>query len=253
MSYFYGLGSSDFFGQSFNTGTSGYMNSASSTSGSFSLGDWSMIKSGSYKKLLTAYYTSDAYTSENSVSSKKDTLEKSKQDMVIANDANSLVNKTNQITNLLNKYATQLRVASGEEKERLTKDLQKVAEEYVNTYNSMLDSVALSDNNSILRNGVSITRNTNANKDLFEKLGITVGSDNKLTLDEEKFKEADMNVLTTLFKGQGSYASHITRAAGIIKNISTASVANANKASSYTSSGSFVNMTGTISSYNSKI
>jgi len=251
MSY-YGIGSSDYFGQNFGVSTSNLYNSASSTSSSVSLGDWSMIKSGSYKKLLAAYYKSDAYNSNESISSGNRT-ESSKQNMVVANDTSSLVIKTNQVTNLLNKYATQLRVASGDKKMEIADDLYKAASEYVKTYNATLDSAALSNNTGVLRSGVNMTQNTKANANLFEKVGITIGSDNKLSIDEEKFKNADMNYLKTLFTGQGSYASHITRSAGIIGNIATSAIANQNKAFSYTSSGSFMNMAGAISSYSSKI
>ena len=250
---FYGIGSSDFFGQSFGVGSTSLYNSTSSTSSSVSLGDWSMIKSGSYKKLLTAYYTSEAYNSSASVESDKNSVDSSKKNMTVVNDASSLVNKTNQVTNLLNKYATRLRVATGEEKEKIAEDLFKAAKEYVNTYNASLDSAALSNNTAVLRSGVNMTTNTKANAKLLDKLGITIGSDNKLSIDEDKFKKADMNSLSTLFTGASSYASHIKRSATIIGNVATADIAKQNKACSYTSSGSFINMTGAISSYNSKI
>ena len=46
---------------------------------------------------------------------------------------------------------------------------------------------------------------TRANADLLKKIGISVGSDNKLTVDDDKLKASDMAVVKSVFKDSGSF------------------------------------------------
>ena len=134
-------------------------------------------------------------------------------------------------------------------------DLYKAASEYVKAYNSVIDSASESDNNSVLRNALSITKNTKANKKMLDKMGISIDSNNKLSIDEKKFKESDMTMsnLKTMFTGQSSYVSHIKRSTSIINNAAAAAVVNEKRASSYTHTGAYSSMIGSISYYNNKI
>ena len=57
---------------------------------------------------------------------------------------------------------------------------------------------------------MSIVNNTNANSVLLSKSGISIGKDNKLSLDEDTLKKTDVNVLKTLFTGVGSLSDTIS-------------------------------------------
>ena len=236
---FYGLG---------NSGVSGLFRTTSATQSPISLGDWSMIKSGSYKKLLNAYYNIDRNTTDSKEESSK-VKDSVKQSMTVANVAGSLAAQTDKLSDIVDKYAEKVGTVSADEKDNLMKDMYKAASQFVEAYNSTLESAVESDNNSVLRNVVSMTRNTKANKKLLENVGITIDADNKLSIDEKKFKEAQESDLKSLFTGHGSYASHIDRTAGVLKNIATADAAAENKASSYTKNGSYSSMIGNYSSY----
>ena len=48
------------------------------------------------------------------------------------------------------------------------------------------------------------------------KIGISVGEDGKLSVDDEKLKKADTATLKTLFDGFGTYGSQIADKAGSI-------------------------------------
>ena len=255
MSFFGIGGDSNFFNQGY--GSSGFFGTSSTSNSSFSLGDWSMIKGGSYKKLLKAYYKTEKDNSETDdtteTKEKKGISSASKQNMTVAGDAGNLTSKADKLSELVKKYSSEFKDAADEKKTSMKDDLYKAASEYVKAYNSMLDSASDSENTSVLRNAVSITKNTKANKKMFEKMGISIDSDNKLSIDEKKFKETDMNNLKTMFTGQSSYVSHIKRSTSIINNAAAAAVVNEKRASSYTHTGAYSSMIGSISYYNNKI
>ena len=240
---FYGMGSSD---------VSGLFNSASKTNSSISLSDWSMIKSGSYKKLLTAYYKIDR-SGENSKEESGKVSDSVKQSMTVANSADNLADKMEKFSSIIDEYDEKVKTVSADEADKLKDNVYKAASQYIEAYNSTLDSAVESDNNSVLRNVVSMTKNTKANKKLLEAVGISIDKDNKLSIDEKKFKEADVNDLKSLFTGHGSYGSHISRTSVYLKNIATAASASENKAASYLKNGSYSALMSNYSTYNSRI
>ena len=65
------------------------------------------------------------------------------------------------------------------------------------------------------------------------KVGITVGSGNKLELDEDALKSADISTLKTLFTGYNSYADKI-----MTKGNAMATAA-ANAGGAYTNNGTY--------------
>lgn len=258
MSFFGIGGGSDLFGQSY--GSSGLFGTGSTSNSGFSLGDWSMIKGGSYKKLLRAYYKTEKSGSESEETTetkdakgKKGVSTASKQNMTVAGDAGDLTSKADKLSELVKKYSEGFSDASDEKKTSMKDDIYKAASDYVKAYNALIDSASDSDNNSVLRNALSMTKNTKANKKMLEKMGISVNSENKLSIDEKKFKESDMSNFKTMFTGQSSYVSHIKRSTSIINNVAAAAVVNEKRASSYTHTGAYSSMIGSISYYNNKV
>jgi flagellar capping protein FliD len=79
---------------------------------------------------------------------------------------------------------------------------------------------------------------TNANKNLLQKVGITVGADGKLSLDEDTFKKADMGTAKSLFNGTGSYGWQVSAQASWIDFAATNE---ANKANTYNAKGGYGN------------
>lgn len=245
---FFGVDNSGLFN------SSGLFGTNSSMSTSFSLGDWNMIRNGSYKRLLTAYYKTENENSDTSkTNGKKGVSVESKQNTIVSGDAGALTSKADSLTAAVKKYASKIGGASDEEKTSLQDELYKAASDYVKAYNTLIDSASESNNTSVLRNAVSITGATKASSKMLSKMGITVGSDNKLSIDEKKFKEADVSDLKTMFTGYGSYSSRISRSAGIINSAATAAVNNERGTSTYTKTGSYSSMVGSISYYNDKI
>ncbi len=74
---------------------------------------------------------------------------------------------------------------------------------FAGNYNSMLDTARFSVNSGVSSNLAWIMEKTSQNKDALGKLGITVGKDGKLTVDEDAFKKSDMSDVEKFFKKYG--------------------------------------------------
>ena len=89
-------------------------------------------------------------------------------------------------------------------------------EEFVKNYNKTLDSLEKSDSVQALEKGVSLVNTTRAYARTLNNIGITVGSDNRLTINSDKLAKAGANDLNALFNGSYSYASKVADKAGTI-------------------------------------
>lgn len=240
---FYGIGNggADSFFSSF-FGTSSY--SGNSSSQGVSLSDWAMIKGGTYKKLMNAYYGVNKSESVSAIGEKLGLEESDKQVSIAAGDASTLVKAVDKITNLVKESIDRYDTAAEDDKSKIIDEIYAATAKYVESYNSTVKSVSELDNNSMLRNGVSMTSNTSANKKMLDKIGITVGSDNTLSIDEKKFKSANMSDISTLFGGNGSYAGHVRTSANMISKVA---------GYTYTNTGSYARLSGLGSSFNGKV
>lgn len=208
--------------------------SSSSTSGSTSnniLSDYASIKNGSYGKVLKAYYAKQDSSSEsssmendtaknlNTIQAATSTLTKS-TDALLANGAKSLFTKTEDST-----------TSSEYDRTAIYNGLKS----FVENYNSLINSAGDSSNSSILRQTVSLVKNTIANEKMLSSVGITINKDNTLSIDESNCKKANINDLTSLFSGSGSFASQVSAKASSIAFYAKNA---ANGVSTYTSAGS---------------
>jgi len=218
------------------------LGSTSTSSGSSSsslLTDWASIKNGSYGKLTKAYYSNQTTTTKEEAKeiTKSNTLLKSNTDGAMS--ALSKLGSASLYEKVTKKDA--------DGKETTDYDYDKIVsalKDFVSSYNSIVDSADDSDNKGILRNASGMTGITARNQNMLSKIGITVGENNKLTLDEETAKKATVTDIQSLFMGQGSYGSQIeSRATGLINYIN----AENNKLSTYTAGGSY-DTSGTIGS-----
>lgn len=184
-------------------------NSAGNIFESINLSDYASLKNGSYGKLIKAYYADESGTS----SSKTNTTNKTD-----ATDNTGL--------SQMKKDADSLKSAA----EALGKDdmWKKTAGEYdmdviasavktfVNEYNDTLtqaDKVSSKDVSQDVSYMKSLT--TTMSKSL-SKIGITVGVDGKMTLNEDTLKEANASNIKSLFTGTVSYGSQIADKASAI-------------------------------------
>ena len=255
MSSIFSVGSGsgqDFYSMFFNTGSSSSSksNAASGIFGNNStiIGDMSMIKSGTYKKLLNSYYTATGVTN----SSKKASLSGSSTSKSSSKTANtdSTANLKTTVTDAesLMKAMDQLGKKSlysktkKDDKGNPTYDMDsigKAVKGFVESYNSYIESSGNLNSTSMLNNALGVVKSTAKNAGLLSEIGITIGADNKLKLDEDKLKEAKATTVNSLFAGSGSYGSYVQSKASATYRTANSALYSSTHAASYGYSGSY--------------
>ncbi len=210
--------------------------SSSGSSSSASLyADWASIKNGSYGKLTKAYYGQDSTSTQ--------TVDKDEAKATIKKNTLIKSNATNVKSSLLalEKSSLYEKVSKKDENGNTTQDydydkIYSALKDFVDNYNSVIDSSVESDNNGVLRNAASMTNVTKANENLLSKIGITIKEDNKLSVSEDDVKKANINDIKSLFMGSGSYGSQVESK---VTEIANRANAENNKLNGYNSSGSY--------------
>ena len=188
----------------------------------------SSIKNGSYGKLLKNYYKqskADAKAQVGDTDSKLTDIKASADKLELKADAlnNSKLWESKTVTK------------DGKQTEELANSDKALSavKDFVSSYNKLIDEAGDSETKSVLRKGGWMANMTKENSNLLSQVGIKVGSDDKLTLDENAFKKADVTTLKEMFYGNDSYASKVSaKAAGI-------GMSAANTEGIYTSKGSW--------------
>ena len=204
--------------------------------------EYASITKGSYSKLLKAYYKkygNDATLGDDDSTESKATKNNLKSNASALYEAASKL-VTNGKESLFNKVE-KTDETTGETTTDYDKDkIYKAVSEFVDSYNSMIKSSTDSDDNAVLRQTVRMVNAVSANGSLLGEVGIKIGSDNTLSVDEETFKNAEMGTVKTLFSGNSSLAGRIQSAASNIYLNVNNSLGNS---SSYTATGTFSNYT----------
>ena len=211
--------------------------SSSTSSLDSSLYDYASIKNGSYGKLMNAYYAKNSSTAKTSNEMKKEV----KNDALVKSDASALKSAADALvtTGSESKFSlTDIKDKAGNTTKGYDYDaIYKAVKSFAEEYNSTLDSAGESESTSVLRRTLSMTNATDKNANLLGKVGITIGEDNKLEIDEKALKSADINDLKSLFSGVGSYAYNISSKASMINDAATSEI---QKMSNYSATGSYL-------------
>lgn len=200
--------------------------SSSNSSGSMGLiglsADYSTISSGSYGKLLSSYYKKmDALEKETEASTE------TKNRQLVAGNASTLGSAAAELK--------KMNFAEASEENSL-----KAVKSFVSAYNSVIDTADDVDSISVLRNTSWMTNMMSERAGLLSDLGISIGTDNKLSVDEAKWKEADATSKASLFSGHNGLAEKLLYKADRIS--AAASKAVSNTASAYTPTGDYANI-----------
>lgn len=204
------------------------------------LGEYSMIKGGTYKKLLTAYYdTQKDNSSEETTTNKKPSVATDETSKLVAtkSDAKKLGEAVKKLSD------SSLYRSKGEDSEgnlEYDKDSIKSAlKGYVDAYNSYIDSSSKVNSTAILSKTYSMVRETAGSAESLGEAGIKVGVDNKLSFDEEAFDKASVSQIKSLFSGGGSYGHDISFKASESFGLANSAAYSSTHASSYTYNGSY--------------
>ena len=96
--------------------------------------------------------------------------------------------------------------------------IAKAMKSFVENYNDVVEQVGDSNTKDVLRNAVWMTGIVESNENMLSKIGITVGKGNKLELEEEVLKKADISTLKSFFTGHNSFVDKISMKANNISD-----------------------------------
>lgn len=213
------------FGGLFGTSNSnsdqyGIWGGTKSSSGSNVLSDYAAIKNGSYKKLARKYYAGESAKTETEVKAENKKLG------LVQTDADSLSSSLSALMkdSLFSKKVSTKDDTTGETSEKEDYDWKAIAgavKSFIDNYNDTISSAADSNLMGVLRNAAHMTSSVKANSKLLSEVGITIGKENKLELDEDKLKNANISTLKTLFTGSGSFADRLAQKSSAISKAVT--------------------------------
>ena len=197
---------------------SGFFGTGNATSSNM-LSDYYSIKNGSYGKLMKAYYSSEseeiskiASKASNNVTNKKsDVSSEAKTANEVKSAANSLKDSANALidSKLYEKVSSTDKDGNAIETVDMDK-LYSAVNDFVDSYNKMIDKGADSDSRTVLSNVSSMTDYSRFNSKMLSKIGISIDTDNSLKLDEETFRNANVNDVRSLFGTRGGYGYQIS-------------------------------------------
>lgn len=175
------------------------------TAGTSFISDMALIKNGTYKRLAKGYYT--------------------KQDK---EETEAVEADTKKLT-LAKNSAEQLKKAAEALKDRSLYDgsdrdkLVEAVKTFVNAYNDTVNTADDVETNVVLRNTLHMINSVSSNGSLLSDIGIKIGKDNNLSMDEETLKKANSSTLKSVLAGSGSVADKVSqRASGIVNAVSNA-------------------------------
>lgn len=195
----------------------GGMNSSSPTGLEGLLGEMNSIKSGSYRGLVKQYYKN----AEKAEKEDADNEEK-KTNTATSTAASNLADAADKLLEKGDKSVFA--------KEKVTDDAGKTTEKYnvdkifsavsdfVDDYNAMIKSGQKSNETSVLTYTAGMATLSNTLNKSLSAVGISISSSGKMSLDEDTFKNADMNKVKSLFNDTGSFAYQIKGKASSIEN-----------------------------------
>lgn len=205
------------------SGLSSSKGTTSGNSASSMLSDYYSIRNGSYKKLLTAYYgkygtekssTTSNSTSKTNYSSNSASADSSKTLTKAKTDAHNLTQSTQA---LLKKGTTSLfnKVSKTDKEGNTTTDydydkIYNGLKSFVDNYNTVMNSAEDINSTSIQRSISGMSSMTKTNENLLSQIGITINSDNTLSINKDTVKSADIENIKSLFNKTASYGYSIS-------------------------------------------
>ncbi len=211
------------------------LNSSSSNNSNslfgINLADYATIKSGSYGRLLKAYYKQNsADDSTNTTSS----LSRTKVDSTVKKELTDIQTYANEVRD-----SAAALMEKGSKSVFRGEDMEKVYEavsEFASDYNTLMEKSRDSSSSAVIRYTDSMAYTVEGYEDSLKEIGITIGEDNKLTVNKETFLAADMDKVKTLFNGNMSLSYLVSTKAVAIGN---KAYSESNKSNLYTSTGNY--------------
>lgn len=207
------------------------------------IADYFSIKSGSYGKLVKAYYRQqDEDKTASSVDKKPvSSVTRTKVTDAVKEELAGVQTAATDVT----KAASQL-MEKGSKSLFKEEDREKVYEavnRFVQDYNSLIEKGAATASSSVTRYTNSLTNMTGGYESSLKEVGITIGADKKLSVDKNSFMNADEDRIKELFHANRSYASQASTWAREVGNIASSE---SFKSNLYTVNGTYSMMSGSF-------
>lgn len=199
------------------------------------LGTYGLLKSGTYYKMMQAYFStgstitststsSDTTKTLASIESAADDLSESAEALYTTGSKSlfTKVTTTDEDGNTTTGYDTD--------------SIYDAVSSFVSDYNSLISAAGKSETTSIANAAAALVNMTKTNSSLLSSVGITINSDYTLSIDEDTFKSADMSTVKSLFNGTGSYGYSVAVKASMINSYAQIQ---SSKSNTYNSSGSY--------------
>ena len=192
----------------FNLNISSLFNNLGSgnTFGSINFGDYASIKNGSYGKLVKSYYAEQKKSPEGDKTSAAKPVKKEES-----------VDKTG--LNQMKKEADGLKLAAEDlNKDDLWKqtdgeyDMDKIVaavKSFANEYNDTVSQASKVNSKDVAQDVNYMKSMTNTMSKALSKIGVIVGADGKINVNEDELKKANVSNIKSLFSGSVSYGSQI--------------------------------------------
>ena len=165
--------------------------------------EYNSIRSGSYGKLLGAYYAKMEKDGATEAIQKE-----TKNRQLVGGNASSLKSAA--------KTLSKMDFAKATDEESLT-----AIKNFVSAYNSVIDTADDVNSKGILRNAVWMTNIMKKSAGLLSELGVSIGENNQLTLDETKWTDASKTIKASLFNGRQGLAEKMIYKASQMTNASS--------------------------------
>ncbi len=245
MAFYFGGVTTDSVGTLFSS-----LNTKGSSSMTNMLSDYYSIKNGSYKKLLTAYYSIDDKDSKaTSKVGESDTLSKllnQNKSTSTATDSAEVLVDIEEASTSLKESANKLLNKSNVDETYSADNLYNNVKAFVDSYNGVIDAAEDTNTSSISKNLGSMINQTKANQKMLANIGIEIGEDNKLTLNKDKLLNANIDTVKSMLGSTGSYGYRVSASASMINFNAQYE---ASRANTYTANGTYSNNYNTGSLY----
>ena len=259
-----GLTNNNFYGTS--TGSVGTLFSSlktNSTSAMSSvLSDYASIKNGSYGKLMKTYYGQNTVKSADQGSK---VTEKAKKSTSVDTDTKKALSDVKSEASAL-KSASEKLSTTGKDNLFVKKDIKaedgsvkndydrdaiySAVSDFAKNYNDTVDAADKTNNLTTSSISSNISSMTNTMKNALSKVGVSVDTQGKMTVDEDKLKASDMKDVKALFNGPASYGAQIGKYAGQMASSATNALTSLT-GSAYSGSGSYASDMLSGTSFNS--
>ena len=199
---------------------------------SINLSDYNSIKTGTYGKLLKAYYKKDDTEESKDTTAKKPAT--NKVDEVHVKEMKEVQTEANELRDSANKL-----VQRGSKSVFKDEDMAKVysaVSDFVEDFNSVVEKGKETDSKAITRGASYLTKLAEDYEEELNAMGITIGKDDKLTIDKDSFMKTDVNKVKELFNGQNSF-SYLAATRAV--SISNTAYSESNKSNLYNGNGNY--------------